>query len=451
VVAGAAREGEVRQGVGGWEPPLGIGMAADGLSAALVAMTAVVGAIVSLHARRSLGPEPGAGGRWSERDGFWPLWLFGWAALNALYLSRDVFNIYVALELLTVAAVSLVVLAGGREALTAGTRYLLAALLGSLAYLLGVALLYGEAGTLDVALIGERLEPGPAVAAAVTLMVLGLALKTALFPLHFWLPRAHASAAPPVSAVLSALVVKGSFYVILRLTADAFPSALGPPTGVLLGAMGAGAICFGSVQAIRQERLKLMIAYSTVAQVGYLFLLFPLAVPAGGDGAWDAGAFQGGSYQALAHGFAKAAMFLAAGNFARALGHDRIGGLAGVAGHAPASLFAFAAAGASLVGLPPTGGFIAKWLLLESSIASGGWWWSVVIAGGGLLTAIYVFPVVKRALTPPDGETRLIPVPRGMEWCALGLALGAVALGLGAAAPLDLIAEGRALQGEGRP
>ena len=127
------------------------------------------------------------------------------------------------------------------------------------------------------------MRPEPAAFIAAALMTMGLLAKTALFPLHLWLPPAHAGAPAPGSAVMSALVVKGSFFLIVRLWFDAMPGLLNLAAAQLLAAMGAGAILFGSVLALRQQRLKLLIAYSNIAQVGYLFFLFPLAAGLGAD------------------------------------------------------------------------------------------------------------------------------------------------------------------------
>ncbi|WP_295542520.1 proton-conducting transporter membrane subunit [uncultured Thiohalocapsa sp.] len=405
--------------LGGWAAPLGILWRADGLSAALLAMTALVGVTVSLYAAAYFRDDAHA------RVFFWPLWLLLWTALNALYLSADLFNLYVTLELLGFAAVSLTALGGGAAALTGAIRYLLVSVLGSLSYLLGVALLYHSCGSVDIGLVAACIPdaPRPASQVAAAAMMAGLILKTALFPFHFWLPPAHGSAPAPVSAVLSALVVKASFYLLLRLWLDVLGGG-GRWAAELLGLLGVAAVLWGSVLALRQERLKLLIAYSTVAQIGYLFLALPLAV-AGGAAAWT-----GALYLALAHGLAKAAMFLSAGNLLRFGGHDRIAELDSAVHRLPLTLTAFALAGVSIMGLPPSGGFIGKWLLLKAAFAQGRFGLVVVILLGGVLAAAYVFKVVGHAFTPAARERRLRTVPPGMEWSALLLAAAAIVLGL---------------------
>jgi formate hydrogenlyase subunit 3/multisubunit Na+/H+ antiporter MnhD subunit len=413
--------GAQRYALGGWGAPLGIELYADGLSLLMLMVTAVVGLGISVYSSS-----------YFERNTatvFWPLWLFLWAALNALFLSTDIFNLYVTLELLGLAAVALVALSGGADALTAAMRYLLVNLLGSLCYLLGVALLYHSFGSLDIAILAQQVAPSPAVWAATGLMSAGLLLKTALFPLHFWLPPAHASAPAPVSALLSALVVMASFYILLRLWLEIFAPG-GAAPAQLLGLLGAAAVLWGGIQALRQTRLKLLVAYSTVAQLGYLFLAFPL----GTGFAW-----KGALYLLLSHALAKAAMFMAAGNILRCCSHDRIADLDRVAQRLPLTLTAFSLAGISLMGLPPSGGFIGKWILLDAALYSGQWWWALILILGGLLTAAYVFKVVGYAFTPAEVSHATRMVPARMEWTALLLALAAILLGLFTPWPLALL------------
>ncbi len=424
-------QGAQRYVVGGWGAPLGIDLYADGLSLLMLMATAAVGLGVSIYSIGYFNRE--------KARYFWPLWMFLWAALNALFLSADIFNLYVTLELLGLAAVALVALAGGAEALTGAMRYLLVSLLGSLFYLLGVALLYHSSGSVDIAILAARVESSPAVWAAVGLISAGLLLKTALFPLHFWLPSTHASAPAPVSALLSALVVKASFYILLRLWLEIFPPT-SAVLGQLLALLGATAVLWGGLQALRQTRLKMLIAYSTVAQLGYLFLAFPLASITGWTGAL---------YMLLSHAVAKTAIFMAAGNILYFGGHDRIADLDRVVQRLPLTVTAFALAGASIMGLPPSGGFIAKWLLLEAAIRSGQWWWGGILILGGLLSAAWVFKVVGYAFTRSRAPHESRAVPVGMEWSALAMSMVAILLGLFASWPLALMEIGLPFGGKG--
>lgn len=433
--------GALRYALGGWSAPLGIELVADGLAAVMIAMTGIVAALTGLHAASEFRHPP----RGEDRGArfFWPLLFFLWAALNALYLTADLFNAYVALELMGLAAVPLVTLRGGTPALVAGMRYLLVAMLGSLAYLLGVALLYAAHGTLDIARLATLVEPGATAFAAAALMTVGLLAKTALFPLHSWLPPAHANAPAPASALLSALVVKASFYLIVRLWFDVLPDVTPPFAVQLLGILGAAAILWGSLLALRQQRLKLLVAYSTVAQLGYLFIMFPLAGGAGAVEPWGSGAWSGGLLHALSHALAKAAMFLVAGSLIAATGEDRIDSIAGAARQMPIAVFAFGLAGLTLMGLPPSGGFVAKWLLLSAAIVSGQWLWALVMLAGGLLAAGYVFRVMGRAFLAGEQVAAYRRVPQREQLAAFTLAALSMLLGIFSLEPLALLAVGK--------
>uniref|UniRef100_UPI0025D4E970 complex I subunit 5 family protein n=1 Tax=uncultured Thiocystis sp. TaxID=1202134 RepID=UPI0025D4E970 len=429
--------------LGGWAPPLGVALKADGLSAILLLTSAVVMLAVGIYAQREFRVPPSAPETRASLV-FWTLLMGVWAGLNAAFLAQDLFTLFVALELLTFSAVPLVALDGRAETLAAALRYLLFALLGSVLYLLGAVLFYGTYATLDIALLAERIAGAPSlpppIIAAAALMTVGLLAKTALFPLHLWLPPAHAGAPPAASAILSALVVKASFFLIVRIWFDVLPGALTPLTAQILGALGAGAILFGNLVALRQARLKLLIAYSTVAQIGYLFLIFPLAANA------ESAALTGGMLQVVSHACAKAAMFMAAGLIAGALGHDRIRNLGGSVRVLPITLLAFGLAGLSLIGIQPSGGYLTKTLLTSAADGTGQWWWGLVMQAGGLLTAAYLFWVLGHALFGAQSAPA-IPLKRpgrAQELVVLALALAALLLGLLPPALFDLVGVGRA-------
>lgn len=419
-------QGATIHALGGWEAPLGIALVLDGLAAFMLLLTAVVGLFVTLYAMGYVDRE-------GQTSRFWVLWLWLWAAMNALYLSGDVFNLFVTLELVVLASVALVALAGGGAALVSSMRYLLLSLLGSLAYLMGVALLYGAHGVLDLASLATQVTPSPLLMLVAALMTAGLMAKTALFPLHAWLAPAHGSAPAPASAALSALVVKVSFYLMLRLWLTLFPELITPQLGVVMGGLGGAAVIWGSVMAMAADRLKPFVAYSTVAQVGYLSLFFPfmLAVPGG----WRAVVFF-----AAAHACAKATVFMAAGTLQKAAGHDRLADLADVMRGRPITCFAMGIAGASLVGLPFTGGFIAKWLLVETAIVGEVWPWAVVVLIGGLLAGAYVFRLLGPAFLAGRGSPGRL-IAGIMEWSTLGMALVSIVLGFAGVASLHLLSQ----------
>lgn len=422
------------QAVGGWPAPLGIALAADGLSVLMLLLAQLTALPLAVYARAYF-----AAGS-AEVRYFWPLTGILMAGLNALFLAADLFNLYVTLELVGLSAVGLVAAGGGAQQVAAALRYLFATLLGSGAYLLGVALVYGAYGTVSLATL-EPLLTGAAPRAlwiAGGLMLVGLLLKTALFPFHYWLPAAHGGAPAPVSALLSALVVKASFYLILRLWLGPFDALLARAELLawLPMALGSAAILWGSWKAIRAPRLKMLIAYSTVAQLGYLFLIFPLF------GA--AGALQAGMMHAFAHALAKAAMFTSAGALIKATGQDRVAGLAGVAGRRPLSLYAFGLAGITIMGLPPSAGFLAKWLLIEAALQRGHWSIALMVLAGGLLATVYVFRVLRQAFLHAPQSSEVVAVPRTLELMAFVLATASVLLGLRGVELMALLSIGSA-------
>lgn len=425
-------EGPVRFGLGGWSAPPGIAWSVDALGILFLGVTAGVFALVSLYA---LAFWQTATGREDAERAFWPLWWLLWAGMNALFLTGDAFNAYVALELIGLAAVALVAAVDELPALRAALRYLLVSLAGSLAYLAGVALLYGDYGVLDLGVLAGAITDGASAHAALSLITSGLLLKLALFPLHFWLPPAHSQAPAPVSAVLSALVIKAALFLLLRFWLEVFAGlSLGWAAG-LVGLLGAAAVIWGSFQALAAPRLKLLMAYSRVAQVGYLCLCFPLLVAGTGADLGRAALLT----LVVAHALSKSAAFLAAGTYLRAGGTDRVAELGPALRGLPITTAALALAGISLIGLPPTGGFVGKWLLLRGVFEAGHWPLGVVVLAGSVLTLAYIFRVLVQAFSedpqPVSGESHG-PVGDpgwGMQAPALLLALGA--LGLGFLAP----------------
>jgi multicomponent Na+:H+ antiporter subunit D len=424
--------------LGGWRPPLGIALRADGVSSVMLVMSAAVFCGIGLFA------TTGRDRKTSFPPTYWMLSLCVASGLNLAFLAQDLFTLYVALELLTFAAVPLVCLEGKAAQLEAALTYLLFALLGSLLYLLGAVLIYAETGTLDIGLAGQRLAADSAMTGiALALMSAGLAAKAALFPLYLWLPPAHAGAPPAASALLSSLVIKAPIFLLLRIWLGLAPADLAERAAPVLAILGTGAILFCGLRALGQTRLKLLIAYSTAAQLGYVFLMLPLVKSSGPLTIPEALAWTGGFLHIVSHAFAKAAMFMAAGVIAEALGHDRIRALGGAAQAAPLSVAAFAIGGLSLMGLPPSGGFVAKVMLLTAAIQQGVPWIAVVVLAGGLLAGGYVLRVVVCALQRPEASATFVQISLRRQAMALVLAVAAIVLGFIPLEPMGFLLVGR--------
>lgn len=427
VVVAVAVQGPLEHQMAGWAPPLGIVLRADGLAAVFLAMTSVV-ALATLIMGAS---EQAATGK---RPGFWSLALLSWAGLVGIFLAGDLFNAYVALEVLGLSAVGMVAL-GGSGAPQAALRYLVVAVVGSMLLLMGIGLIYAATSTLDMHLAGARLTelhaadgPSPATLPLI-LVTTGMALKTALMPMHAWLPPAHAGSPPAVSPLMSALVVKGSFYLLLRLWLEVFPAH--PSIALTLGILGAVAVVWGSLMALTQKHLKRIVAYSTVSQVGYLFLAFPLLdLPEHGQAALTAVVAM-----AVAHGLAKAAMFTAAGALVLGTGTDHVDGFVGAARSEGVLSAGIIMASISLIGLPLSLGFSAKWQYLTVAVQEGAWWIVAVLLLGTLLATGYLLRPIASLLRSSDmyeEDHRIEPEPRpaAQRWVPFFLGASAIFTGL---------------------
>lgn len=407
--------GDVKLHLGGWDSPLAIRFELTSVNGLLLAFTALIHFLVALYA---------AGSRHSKAKGtdYWPLSSLLHGSLAALWLSTDLFNWYVTLELLGLVAVALIALAGPK-AYRPALHYLLLSLAASLCYLLGVALIYGRYGMLDINLLSGATEADLTTRMALLLMTLGLMLKAALWPLHLWLPPAHASAPTAVSALLSALVVKGPLFILWLLWTRVAPPELAPSAGWLMAVAGLIALVSGAWSSLRSPYIKSLVAYSTVAQLGYALLALGLLLY------WQ----QSEMHVALwlfvvAHGLAKTSMFLAAGEMQATLGSKRVDSLRGATQTMPVAMFAFAVAGGSLIGLPPSGGFLAKWVLLQPLFLQPAHWpWAFGVLLGTLMSAAYVFRVVALAFdrakpTHPEFDPDMISqwlalLPALLVWC----------------------------------
>ncbi|WP_150463212.1 complex I subunit 5 family protein [Nesterenkonia ebinurensis] len=441
--------------LGGFEAPLGIHLRGDGLAAVFLGVTALVGLVLTGYAAVVTKAEGSyfSGSSWQPGNpGFWPLWLGCWSGLNAVYLSGDLFNLYVGLELVGLTAVALVAL-GGRSSWEAALRYLFIAVLGSLLFLAGVGLLVSVTGTLDIEQTREALEQLDDQAApllALVLITLGLGMKIALLPMHRWLVPAHSAAPSAVSPILSGLVIKAALVVLLRTWLWAVPLVQGSQwLAWLLGALGAAAVLVGSVLALRQTRLKPLVAYSTVAQIGYWFLAFPLLPTDNNDDALAAGAFHAVVSLAAGHAIAKAGLFAAAGLLKDRCGTDEIDALRGAGVHQPALILAMGMCAVGLIGLPISLGFTGKWQLTTAAVAAGHWWLVVVIAAGTLLTAGYLLrgiaPLLLAPAEQPEDAPAAGPVTQRIrlgEAAVILLGLATIGTGLLGAWLADLLEVG---------
>lgn len=400
-------DGSQWMSLGGWDTPLAIRFHLMPVSALLLVFTALIHLLVAVYAERSRHSQ-------TRRTDFWPLSSLLHASLASLWLSNDLFNWYITLELLGLVAVAMVTISGPK-AYGPALRYLLLSLVASLFYLLGVALLYGHYGVLDLVLLAEMTQADQTTRVALVLMTLGLMLKAAFWPLHLWLPPAHASAPTAVSALLSALVVKGPLFILWLLWSQVAPPELGQEAGPIIAGAGVLALIFGGWSALRAPFIKTLVAYSTVAQLGYAMMALGLLLH------WQKPELHVALWLfVLAHGLAKVSMFLAAGEMQGTLGSKSVGCLKGATQTMPIAMFAFAVAGGSLIGLPPSGGFLAKWVLLRPLLLEPAHWpWAAGVLIGTLISAAYVFRIVALSFDRASAISPDYHPDRFAQWLAL--------------------------------
>jgi len=414
--------------IGGWEDGLAIRFRLTPVVALMLTFTALIHLLLALY---------GTFSRHGVPKDYWSLSCFLHGSLAALWLSADLFNLYVTLELLSLSAVALVALAGP-GAWKPAADYLLLSLAASLCYLFGVALIYGRYGLLDIAMLTVVVNDDLITRLALLLMTAGLMLKAALWPLHLWLPAAHASAPTAVSALLSALVVKAPLFILWVLWSQVAPPVMAQQIGPVFALIGILALVFGGFSAMRTPYLKVLVAYSTVAQLGYALMALGLLL------AWQQPEMNSALWLfVIAHGLAKTSLFLAAGQMQTTLGTKRISGLRGATQTTPIAMFAFAVAGGSLIGLPPSGGFLAKWVLLEPLLSQPqNWPWVLGILLGTLVSAAYIFRLVVMAfdrarINPPDISSDHVG-----QWLALVPAVLVWGMALAGEQLIQLLGEG---------
>jgi multicomponent Na+:H+ antiporter subunit D len=374
------REGPLRHELGGWAPPIGIEYVLDPLAGFVALVVTAIGLLcVCYPTGAGFGEEPPRGAP------LYPLVLLLLGGLLGVVLSADMFHLFVFLEVYALSSYALVAL-GGDRAVFASLRYLILGTFGSMLYLLGVGFIYFMTGTLNMADAAERLGPvagSPTVTAAVVLIVCGLGLKAALFPLHVWLPDAHSHAPPVVAALLAAVQVKVAAYALVRLLFGVFAPAgvTALPTLLLvLTYLSAAGVVVGSVLAIRQRDLKRMLAWSTVAQLGFIGIGIGLANPT---------ALAGALLHVLNHALMKSCLFLAAGGIIAGAGVKDIQRFAGLGRRMPLLMAGFGVAALSMIGVPPTAGFFSKWYLLTGALEGGALLPALVIVGSSLMTGAY--------------------------------------------------------------
>ncbi len=421
LVWSVAEGGPIRHALGGWPGPWGIELWLDGLGAPIALLAAGMAWFAAWTQTSTTGDGPPVRVETPLREGLLRaalLLLLG--GLLGITATRDVFNLFVFLEISSLAACTLIAAGGGR-ATVAAFRYLLAGTVAGSLYLFGVGFLYALTGTLNMDDLAARIpavEADAAVAVAVVLIAVGLSIKAALFPLHGWLPDAYVFAPAPAAGFIAAVMAKISAYALLRLFGETLAGA-GAGAAVLevtlwLGILGT---VVGGAFAVAQREVPRMLAWSSVAAMGTILI----GVAIGSELA-----VSGALFHMVAHALATGALFFAAGTLRSAWGVSGIRGWSGLGARAPGLLIGLTVAALSMIGIPPTAGFFSKYLLLAASLDAGGVPGIAAFAAlvlSSLLAAIYFLRLLEASWFRPvpegAGDHRL---PRSLTAPVLGLA-----------------------------
>jgi multicomponent Na+:H+ antiporter subunit D len=373
--------------LGGWAPPWGIEYRIDAVNAFVALIVSGIAAVSLPYALRSVEQEIPR----QLTPLFYAAFLLCLCGLLGITLTGDVFNLFVFLEISSLSSYALISMGRQRQALTAAYQYLIMGTIGATFLLIGIGFIYAETGSLNMMDLSQRLPATfehRTVHTAFAFIVVGVGLKLAMFPLHLWLPNAYTYAPSIISAFLSATATKVAVYVMLRMVFTVFSGSFAEdtPTDTMFLVLGIAGVLVASVLAVYQRDAKRLLAYSSVAQVGYMVLGIAFGTVLG---------LTATVVHMFNHALMKGALFMAIGAFVYRLGSSRIDRLDGLGRQMPWTFAALFITGLSLIGVPGTAGFISKWYLVLAALEQHNWFAAVVILAGSLVAVIYMWKLVE--------------------------------------------------------
>ena len=411
-------DGPISYALGGWIAPIGIEYRVDIASAFVLLIVAGITVVIMAFAHTSVAHEVPP----DRHHLFYAALLLAFAGLLGIAITGDTFNAFVFLEIASLSSYVLVSLGATRRALRAAFQYLVLGTIGATFILIGIGLLYMMTGTLNIVDLGVRLAalgPNRTVMVGFAFLTVGLSLKIALFPLHLWLPNAYAYAPSAVTAFLAATSTKVAIYLLMRFIFAVFTAVypLGSlPLESFFLPLSLIAVAVASTVAIFQNDVKRMLAYSSVAQIGYIVLGISLASKTGLTAAL---------VHLFNHALMKGGLFLTLGCLFLRLGSVKLVDLHGLGRRMPLTMLAFVIGGLSLIGLPLTVGFVSKWTLVLAAFERGWWPLAVFVLLTSLLAAAYVWRVVEAAYlhAPAPDAAPAKEAPLGLlvpTWALIG-------------------------------
>lgn len=397
--------GVISYKLGGWDAPLGIELRIDALSALMLLILTGSASLVSFYALKSVEKEIAQG----KQILFYSAFLLVMAGLIGISITGDAFNVFVFLEISSLSTYAIVSMGKDRRALYASYQYLIMGTIGATFILIGIGFMYVMTGTLnmnDLALRLPEVAHTNAVRAAFAFITIGIGIKAAMLPLHQWLPNAYIYSPSVVSTFLAATATKVAVYVMIRFQLTIFGiefSLLEMPFDKILMFLGTLGILGGSIYAIFQKNVKRMLAYSSIAQIGYILLSMGLASHDG---------FTAALLHMFNHALIKATLFMALGIIFFRFASSELSSMSGIAKTMPLTMAAFTIAGLSLIGVPGTAGFVSKWYLVTALLDASLWPLALLILAASVLTLIYVGRVIEVAYfreAPQGVEQQKIP------------------------------------------
>lgn len=427
-LAFATLGGEGLYRMGSWPPPLGINLVLDGLSSLMLIVINLIALLVTIYSFRYMED-------YTPKGKYYSLFLLMLAGMNGVVLSGDMFNLFVFLEIASIASYALVGYRRGAVELEAAFKYLILGSIGSAFIIFGVGLLYAATGQLNMAQVSRNLAgQGRGVIGGITaaFFLVGFGLKAAQIPFHAWLPDAHSSAPSPISAMLSGVLIKAlGVYCLARV----FFNVLGidEVQGNMLLWGGTLSMVVGALLAIGQEDLKRLLAYSSISQVGYIVLALGMGgiLLTRGEQAAASLALLGGLFHLINHAANKALLFLSSGAVEEQAETRQLAEMGGLFHRMPLTGATTLCAVLSIAGIPPFAGFWSKLIIIIAALWGGFYAVAALLIATSVLTLAYYMRVEREAFfgALPERLQKVKEAPAAMGWAMAILAAGAVGLG----------------------
>ncbi len=408
------RDGYLIHDEGGWTADVGITLVVDRLAGLMLVVSSLVLLVVMIFAIGEAGEE-------RRRVGFHPVYLVLAAGVSASFVTGDLFNLFVAFEMMLAASYVLITLGGRPDQVRSGMTYVVISLVASTVFITVLALLYAATGTVNMADLSVRIaELDPAVRAAFALALLVVfAIKAGLFPLFFWLPDSYPTAPGPVTAIFAGLLTKVGVYAIIRTQTLLFDAP--DWMGTVLIVVAVLTMVVGVLGAIAQDDMKRILAFHIISQIGYMIF---------GLGLFTVAGLAGAVFYIVHHIIVKTALFLVAGLVAHESGSSRLSEVGGLVRTAPVIALLFAVPAMSLAGLPPFSGFLAKFALVDAGLSAEAWVAVAASLAVGLLT-LYSMTKIWAGVFWGEAEEEPSSPPRdGGRWSTFTMVAATGALSL---------------------